>query len=54
MDHFERKYWTRSKNEFDQFFKDLNKIHPSIKFHYKASKKSTKQQIKHEDTQKRT
>ena len=27
-----------TKNEFDQFFKDLNKEHPSIKFDYKASK----------------
>ena len=29
-DHFERKYWTgKTKNEFDQFFKDLNKnTHP--------------------------
>ena len=30
--------WTRTKNELDQFFKDLNKKHPSIKFDYKASK----------------
>ena len=26
------------KNELDQFFKDLNKKHLSIKFYYKASK----------------
>ena len=30
--------WTGTKNEFDQFFKDLNEKHPSIKFVYKASK----------------
>ena len=30
--------WTRTKNELDQFFKDLSKKHPSIKFDYKASK----------------
>ena len=31
-------YWTGTKNELDQFFKDLNKKHTSIKFDYKASK----------------
>ena len=30
--------WTGTKNELDQFFKDLNKKHPSIKFDYKTSK----------------
>ena len=30
--------WTGTKNELDQFFKDLNEKHPSIKFDYKASK----------------
>ena len=30
--------WTRTKNELDKFFKDLNKNHLSIKFDYKASK----------------
>ena len=30
--------WTGTKNELDQFFKNLNKKHPSIKFDYKASK----------------
>ena len=29
---------TGTKNELNQFFKDLNKKHPSIKFDYKASK----------------
>ena len=29
---------TRTKNELDQFFKDLNQKHPSVKFDYKASK----------------
>ena len=29
---------TGIKNGLDQFFKDLNKKHPSIKFDYKASK----------------
>ena len=30
--------WTGTKNELDQFFKDLNKNHLSIKFDYKALK----------------
>ena len=30
--------WTGTKNELDQFFKELNKKHPPIKFDYKASK----------------
>ena len=30
--------WTGTKNELDQFFKDLNKKHPSIKFDYKGLK----------------
>ena len=30
--------WTGTKNELDQFFKDLNKKHLSIKFDYKTSK----------------
>ena len=30
--------WKETKSELDQFFKDLNKKHPSIKFDYKASK----------------
>ena len=30
--------WTGTKNELDQFFKDLSKKHPSIKFDYNASK----------------
>ena len=29
--------WTGTKNELDQFFKELNKKHPSIKFDYKSS-----------------
>ena len=29
--------WTWSKSELDQFLKDLNKKHPSIKFDYKVS-----------------
>ena len=29
--------WTGTKNKLDQFFKYLNKKHPSIKFDYKAS-----------------
>ena len=30
--------WAGKKNELDQFFTDLNKKHPSVKFDYKASK----------------
>ena len=30
--------WTGTKNGFDQFFKDLSKIHSSTKLDYKASK----------------
>ena len=30
--------WTETKNDFDQFFKDLNKLYPSIKLDYKAAK----------------
>ena len=30
--------WTGTKNELNQFLKDLNKKHTSIKFDYKASK----------------
>ena len=29
--------WTETNNELDQFFKDLNKKHPSIKFDYKEN-----------------
>ena len=28
--------WTGTKNELDQFFKDLNEKHPSIKFYCKS------------------
>ena len=30
--------WTGTKNELDQFFKDLNKKHPSIKFDCEVAK----------------
>ena len=30
--------WTGTKNELNQFFKDLSKKHPTIKFDYKVSK----------------
>ena len=30
--------WTGTKNELDQFFRDLNKKHTSLKFDYKALK----------------